>query len=171
MRNQLVLCWSGSPSAFGYRMGWLRALLGQKLRSLSRSFAALFILFVRFGYPNLARGVLAEIRSHYARQQSNPSARMQKYRYHGDESKLLENYKENGTHIHNSLNQWISPSVNRQRIHRRSILNLVPQEHTVLRQRDVLSNVTLKRMLWESISADIKPPTNRKVEPTIKCWF
>ena len=51
MRNQLVLCWSGSPSAFGYRMGWLRALLGQKLRFLSRSFAALFILFVRFGYP------------------------------------------------------------------------------------------------------------------------
>ena len=85
MRNQLVLCWSGSPSAFGYRMGWLRALLGQKLRSLSRSFAALFILFVRFGYPNLARGVLAEIRSHYARQQSNPSARTQKHRYHGDE--------------------------------------------------------------------------------------
>ena len=37
------------------------------LRSLSRSFAALFILFVRPGYPNLARGVLAEIRSHYAR--------------------------------------------------------------------------------------------------------
>ena len=124
MRNQLVLCWSGSPSAFGYRMGWLRALLGQKLRSLSRSFAALFILFVRFGYPNLARGVLAEIRSHYARQQSNPCARMQKHRYHGDESELLKNNKKYGrrqVHIHDSQNQWISPSVNRRRIHRRSI--------------------------------------------------
>ena len=124
MRNQLVLCWSGSPSAFGYRMGWLRALLGQKLRSLSRSFAALFILFVRFGYPNLARGVLAEIRSHYARQQSNPSARMQKHRYHGDESKVageLQNSTGRDMHIHDSQNQWISPSVNRQRIHRRSI--------------------------------------------------
>ena len=124
MRNQLVLCWSGSPSAFGYRMGWLRALLGQKLRSLSRSFAALFILFVRFGYPNLARGVLAEIRSHYARQQSNPSARMQKHRYHGDESKVagkLQKSTGHDMHIHDSQNQWISPSVNRQRIHRRSI--------------------------------------------------
>ncbi len=58
MRNQLVILWPGSPSAFGYRMGWLRALLGQKLQSLSRSFAALLKLFVRFGYPNLARGVL-----------------------------------------------------------------------------------------------------------------
>ena len=124
MRNQLVLCWSGSPSAFGYRMGWLRALLGQKLRSLSRSFAALFILFVRFGYPNLARGVLAEIRSHYARQQSNPSARMQKHRYHGDESKVagkLQKSMGHDMHIHDSQNQWISPSVNRQPIHRRSI--------------------------------------------------
>ena len=124
MRNQLVLSWSGSPSPFGYRMGWLRALLGQKLRSLSRSFAALFILFVRFGYPNLARGVLAEIRSHYARQQSNPSARMQKHRYHGDESKFagkLQNSTGRDMHIHDSQNQWISPSVNRQRIHRRSI--------------------------------------------------
>ena len=125
MRNQLVLCWSGSPSAFGYRMGWLRALLGQKLRSLSRSFAALFILFVRLGYPNLARGVLAEIRSHYARQQSNPSARMQKHRYHGDERDLQENYK-NSTGNDKCIsmipqNQWIPPSVNRQRIHRRSI--------------------------------------------------
>ena len=46
MCNQLIRCWSGSPSAFGYRMGWLRALLGKKLRSLSRSFAALFILLV-----------------------------------------------------------------------------------------------------------------------------
>ena len=124
MRNQLVLCWSGSPSAFGYRMGWLQALLGQKLRSLSRSFAALFILFVRFGYPNLARGVLAEIRPHYARPQSNPCARMQKHRYHGDERDLLEDNKqvrETIVHIHNSQNQWIPPSVNRQRIHRRSI--------------------------------------------------
>ena len=124
MRNQLVLCWSGSPSAFGYRMGWLRALLGQKLRSLSRSFAALFILFVRFGYPNLARGVLAEIRSHYARQQSNPCARMQKHRYHGDERRFAgKQQKSTGRdmHIHDSQNQWISPSVNRQRIHRRSI--------------------------------------------------
>ena len=125
MRNQLVLCWSGSPSAFGYRMGWLRALLGQKLRSLSRSFAALFILFVRFGYPNLARGVLAEIRSHYARQQSNPSARMQKHRYHGDESKFagkLQNSTGNDKCISMiPKNQWIPPSVNRQRIHRRSI--------------------------------------------------
>ena len=124
MRNQLVLCWSGSPSAFGYRMGWLRALLGQKLRSLSRSFAALFILFVRFGYPNLARGVLTETRSHYARQQSNPSARMQKHRYHGDESKFAggqQTARKAIVHIHNSQNQWIPPSVNRQRIHRRSI--------------------------------------------------
>ena len=124
MRNQLVLCWSGSPSAFGYRMGWLRALLGQKLRSLSRSFAALFILFVRFGYPNLASGVLAEIRSHYARQQSNPSARMQKHRYHGDESKVagkLQKSTGRNMHINDSQNQWIFPSVNRQRIHRRSI--------------------------------------------------
>ena len=123
MRNQLVLCWSRSPSAFGYRMGWLRALLGQKLRSLSRSFAAL-ILFVRLGYPNLARGVLAEIRSHYARQQSNPSARMQKHRYHGDESKVAGKLRKStghDMHIHDSQNQWISPSVNRQRIHRRSI--------------------------------------------------
>ena len=51
-------------------MGWLRALLGQKLRSLSRSFAALFILSVARACviqdPSLARGVLAEIRSHYA---------------------------------------------------------------------------------------------------------
>ena len=124
MRDQLVLCWSGSPSAFGYRMGWLRALLGQKLRSLSRSFAALFILFVRFGYPNLASGVLAEIRSHYARQQSNPSARMQKHRYHGDESRVARKLQKStgrNMHIHDSQNQWISPSVNRQRIHRRSI--------------------------------------------------
>ena len=79
-------------------MGWLRALLGQKLRSLSRSFAALFILFVRFGYPNLARGVLAEIRSHYARQQSNPSARMQKHRYHGDESKAAGKLQKSTGH-------------------------------------------------------------------------
>ncbi len=123
MRNQLVLCWSGSPSAFGYRMGWLRALLGQKLRSLSRSFAALFILLVRFGYPNLARGVLAEIRSHYAHQQSNPSARMQKHRYHGDEVSCWKTTKFTGSdmHIHDPQNQWISPSVNRRRIHRRSI--------------------------------------------------
>ena len=124
MRNQLVLSWFGSPSAFGYRMGWLRALLGQKLRSLSRSFAALFILFVRFGYPNLASGVLAEIRSHYARQQSNPSARMQKHRYHGDESKFagkLQKSMGHDMHIHDSQNQWISPSENRQPIHRRSI--------------------------------------------------
>ena len=124
MRNELVLCWYGSPSAFGYRMGWLRALQGQKLRSLSRSFAALFILFVRFGYPNLARGVLAEIRSHYARQQSDPSARMQKHRYHGDESRVagkLQKSTGRDMHIHDSQNQWISPSVNRQRIHRRSI--------------------------------------------------
>ena len=124
MRNQLALCWSGSPSAFGYRMGWLRALLGQKLRSLSRGFAALFILFVRFGYPNLARGVLADIRPHYARQQSNPSARLQKHRYHGDESQFAggqQTVREAIVHIHNSQNQWIPPSVNRQRIHRRSI--------------------------------------------------
>ena len=111
MRNQLVLCWSGSPSAFGYRMGWLQALLGQKLRSLSRSFAALFILFVRFGYPFLARGILEETRPHYARSQSNPSARMQKHRYYGDESRVAGGQqKSTGT-----------PSVNRQRIHRRSI--------------------------------------------------
>ena len=119
MRNQLVLCWSGSPSAFGYRMGWLRALLGQKLRSLSRSFAALFILFVRFGYPNLARGVLAEIRPHYARPQSNPCARMQKHRYHGDERELLKDNKQVRETI--VQNQRIPPSVNRQQIHRRSI--------------------------------------------------
>ncbi len=124
MRNQLVLCWSGSPSAFGYRMGWLRALLGQKLRTLSRSFAALFILLVRFGYPDLAGGVHAETRPHYARQQSNPSARMQKHRYHGDESRVagkLQKSTGRDMHIHDSQNQWISPSVNRQRIHRRSI--------------------------------------------------
>ena len=124
MRNQLVLCWSGSPSAFGYRMGSLRALLGQKLRSLSRSFAALFILFVRFGYPNLARGVLAEIRPHNARPQSNPCARMQKHRYHGDESRVSEGLQRVRETTCTSMipkNQWIPPSVNRQRIHRRSI--------------------------------------------------
>ena len=124
MRNQLVFCWSGFPSAFGYRMGWLRASRGQKLRSLSRSFAAQFILFVRFGYPNLARGVLAERRPHYARQQSNPCARTQKHRFDGDESRVaggLQKVREAIVHIHDSQNQWISPSVNRQRIHRRSI--------------------------------------------------
>ena len=67
MRNQLILCWSGSPSAFGYRMGWLRA---PKAKSFGLSLGvSLFILFVRLGYPNLARGVLAKIRPHYVRPQ------------------------------------------------------------------------------------------------------
>ena len=154
MRNQLVLCWSGSPSAFGYRMGWLRALLGQKLRSLSRSFAALFILFVRFGYPNLARGVLAEIRSHYARQQSNPSARMQKHRYHGDESKFagkLQKSMGHDMHIHDSQNQWISPSENRQPIHRRSICKsgTAGAYSPSSSRRSQRSNVTLKKDVLE----------------------
>ena len=155
MRNQLVLCWSGSPSAFGYRMGWLRALLGQKLRSVSRSFAALFILFVRFGYPNLARGVLAEIRSHYARQQSNPSARMQKHRYHGDESKVAGKLQKVRDTICTSMIPKINGYPHLKIVNQFTggqYVNLVPQEHTVLRHCDVLdrqSNVTLMKNVVE----------------------
>ena len=64
-----------------------RVSFGIRLPNGLRSFAALFVLSLRFGYLNLARGVLAEIRPHYARPQSNPSARMQKHRYHCDESR------------------------------------------------------------------------------------
>jgi hypothetical protein len=43
-----------SPSVLGYRMGLLRASLGQWLRSRTRKFAVLLLLFLRFGYPTPA---------------------------------------------------------------------------------------------------------------------
>ena len=94
--------------------------------SLSKFCCALFILFVRFGYPNLARGVLAEIRSHYVTMLVNNPIQAQECR--SIDTMLMKvicwkTTKSTGRdmHIHDSQNQWISPSVNRQRIHRRSI--------------------------------------------------
>ena len=107
-------------------MGWLRALLGQKLWSLSRSFAALFVLFVRLGYPNLARGALEEICPHYTREQSNPSARMKKHQYLGDDSRVTGGLKK----VREAISTSMIPKIN-------EYVNLAPQEHTVLRHRDV----------------------------------
>ncbi len=50
-------------------------------------------------------------------------------------------------------------------------VNLVPQEHTVLRQRDVLSNVTLKKDVMGVNFCGNKAATNSELEPAIKCWF
>ena len=100
-------------------MGWLRALLGQKLRSLSWSFAALFILNVRLGYPNLARGVLAEIRPQMLVNNLIQAQECRSIDTMVTKVEFLEDYKkvrEAIVHIHDSQNQWKNPSVNRHRI-------------------------------------------------------
>ena len=83
------------------------------------------------------------------------SARMQKHRYHGDESKFagkLQKSMGHDMHIHDSQNQWISHLKIVNQFTGGQYVNLVPQEHTVLRHCDVLdrqSNVTLMKNVVE----------------------
>ena len=125
MRNQLVLCWSGSPSAFGYRMGWLRALLARPKASVSLSEFRCAVYTVRKVWLSKSRqGRSGRNTSSLCSSTIQSMRKNAEASIPGDERDLLEDNKrvrETIVHIHNSQNQWIPPSVNHQQIHRRSI--------------------------------------------------
>ena len=88
-------------------------------------FRCAVMLFVKFGYPNLARGVFWQ--RHVLTMLVNNPIQAQECRSIDTMvtketcRKTTKQHGKRQVHIHDSQNQWIPPSVNRQRIHRRSI--------------------------------------------------